>query len=125
MPAILRHVARYGFIAATTIAVRQTFKPRSSLTPITRQRSFALPKGLVTPADLQRGEDQVRRMLRDRPAMAQYSSKAKVLYQWAARKFAGEDLQEEILGCSSNRVSMPSTRLRRTRDPDVFKSRRE
>ncbi len=36
-------------------------------------------------------------MLRDRPAMAQFGERADVLHQWAARKFAGEDLHQEIL----------------------------
>ncbi len=31
-------------------------------------------------------------MLQDRPAMAQFGERAGVLYQWAGRKFAGEDL---------------------------------
>ena len=35
-------------------------------------------------------------MLRDRPAMAQFGEKAAVLYHWAARKFAGEDLHEQL-----------------------------
>jgi tetratricopeptide (TPR) repeat protein len=45
---------------------------------------------------LKHGRRQVEKMLRDRPAMAQYGEKAKILNDWAARKFAGEDLHEEI-----------------------------
>ncbi len=36
-------------------------------------------------------------MVRDRPAMAKYGEKAAPLYEWAARKFAGEDLHEPFL----------------------------
>ena len=57
----------------------------------------AWPKTQLTPADLQHGQQQVRRMLKDRPAMAQYGDKASVLYPWAVRKFAGEDLGQRIL----------------------------
>ena len=38
------------------------------------------------------GEQQLRKMLSDRPAMAQFGEKAGILYRWTARKFAGEDL---------------------------------
>ena len=47
---------------------------------------------------LQHGRQQLQRMLKDRPAMAQYGEKAAALRNWAARKFAGEDLKSEILG---------------------------
>ena len=46
----------------------------------------------LTSAALRQGEEQVRRMLHDRPKMAQFGEKAEVLQKWAARKFAGEDL---------------------------------
>lgn len=49
------------------------------------------PKNAVTDVDIRHGEQQVERMLRDRPAMAQHGRRADTLYQWAARKFAGED----------------------------------
>ena len=80
----------------------------------------------LTAAAIQHGEEQVRQMLRDRPAMAQFGEKAKVLCQWAARKFAGEDLQKEIFWDAtepdgSDAVSYPPTankpgriRLRKT-----------
>jgi tetratricopeptide (TPR) repeat protein len=45
---------------------------------------------------LHHGEQQVVEMLRDRPAMAQFGQKAEFLRQWAARKFAGEDLGTPI-----------------------------
>ena len=51
------------------------------------------------------GERQVRRMLHDRPMMAEHGDKAKVLYEWAARKFAGEDLRAQIVWDAST----PST----------------
>jgi len=41
---------------------------------------------------LRHGEQQVRRMLRDRPAMAQHVTPGDKLWTWAVRKFAGEDL---------------------------------
>ena len=62
------------------------------------------PKEPLTAAAIQHGEQQVRQMLRDRPAMAQFGEKAGVLYQWAARKFAGEDLHQEILWDASEPV---------------------
>ncbi|MEN6452342.1 MAG: tetratricopeptide repeat protein [Thermoguttaceae bacterium] len=45
---------------------------------------------------LRHGQEQVRRMLRDRPAMAQYSQAAAFVRDWAARKFAGEDFGDLI-----------------------------
>ncbi len=54
------------------------------------------PKTQLTPADLKHGQEQVRQMLKDRPAMAQYGDEAGVLYSWAVRKFAGEDLGQRI-----------------------------
>ena len=54
------------------------------------------PKPTVTPKALEHGRQQVCQMLRDRPAMAQYGDKAQVLYDWAARQFAGEKLRQEI-----------------------------
>ncbi len=48
------------------------------------------------------GRQQVRQMLDDRPAMAKYGKKAEALYEWAARKFAGEDLHQQILWNSSD-----------------------
>ena len=53
-------------------------------------------KHVPNPAAREHGERQLRQMLHDRPAMAQYGEKAAVLYQWAARKFAGEDLGRKI-----------------------------
>jgi len=41
---------------------------------------------------LAHGRKQVERMLKDRPAMAQYSEDTAMFRDWAARKFAGEDL---------------------------------
>jgi tetratricopeptide (TPR) repeat protein len=41
---------------------------------------------------LEHGRKQVEKMLKDRPAMAQYSDEAEFLRSWAARKFAGEDM---------------------------------
>lgn len=58
----------------------------------------------VNSAAIARGEQQVRRMLRDRPAMAAFGEKARVLHEWAARKFAGEDLRQEMLWDASEPV---------------------
>jgi tetratricopeptide (TPR) repeat protein len=55
------------------------------------------PKGILTPKALEYGRQQLRQMLKDRPAMAQYGDKAQILYDWAARQFAGEKLHQEIL----------------------------
>ena len=41
---------------------------------------------------LRHGEEQVRRMLKDRPAMAEHVNPGDKLWTWAVRKFAGEDL---------------------------------
>ena len=84
------------------------------------------PKTTLTPKALEHGRQQVRQMLKDRPAMAQYGDKAQLLYDWAARQFAGENLHEEILWDASEPTGfdaehqMPSTdgagriRVRRT-----------
>jgi tetratricopeptide (TPR) repeat protein len=51
----------------------------------------------ISAASLQHGQRQVRQMLHDRPVMASLGDKAAPLTRWAARKFAGEDLHQEIL----------------------------
>jgi len=48
-------------------------------------------------AALRHGEEQVRQMLRDRPAMAQFGEEGIAFYRWAASKFAGEDRGERLL----------------------------
>ncbi len=45
---------------------------------------------------IRHGEEQVTRMLHDRPAMAQYSEETEPFRRWAARKFAGEDFAAPI-----------------------------
>ena len=45
---------------------------------------------------LAHGQEQVAKMLHDRPAMAEFGDEAKFLRDWAARKFAGEDFVEPI-----------------------------
>jgi tetratricopeptide (TPR) repeat protein len=45
---------------------------------------------------LRHGRQQVAQMLRDRPAMAEFSPQNEFLCRWAARKFAGEDLGSPI-----------------------------
>jgi len=46
--------------------------------------------------NLAHGQCQVRSMVRDRPAMGTHMARKDLIWQWAARKFAGEDLQETI-----------------------------
>lgn len=46
----------------------------------------------LSPEALRHGEEQVRRMLKDRPAMAKHVAPGDKLWTWAVRKFAGEDL---------------------------------
>jgi tetratricopeptide (TPR) repeat protein len=50
----------------------------------------------LSPEALKHGQEQVRRMLRDRPPMAEYSPQAEFLRTFAARKFAGESLGSPI-----------------------------
>ena len=45
----------------------------------------AWPKASLAAADLQHGEEQVRRMLKDRPAMDRHGKKASLLHMWAAQ----------------------------------------
>ncbi|MGH7774831.1 MAG: hypothetical protein ACREQA_21615 [Candidatus Binatia bacterium] len=45
---------------------------------------------------LEHGKDQVQRMLRDRPAMKRYVTEGDAIWQWAVRKYAGEDLATTI-----------------------------
>jgi tetratricopeptide (TPR) repeat protein len=54
------------------------------------------PKTTLSSDAMQHGRRQVEQMLKDRPAMAQYGDKSLPLQQWAARKFAGEDLGQTI-----------------------------
>jgi hypothetical protein len=53
---------------------------------------FQANKRLLKEYELQRGIVQLRRMLKDRPEMARGLTEDDELFQWAARKFAGEDL---------------------------------
>jgi tetratricopeptide (TPR) repeat protein len=55
------------------------------------------PKTTLAPEAVERGAAQVRRMLRDRSVMAKCGAKAQRIYDWAARKFAGEDVGAAIL----------------------------
>lgn len=45
---------------------------------------------------LRHGELQVKRMLKDRPAMAKHIIKNDIIWKWAVKKFAGEDLPDTI-----------------------------
>jgi hypothetical protein len=53
---------------------------------------FRSSKRLLRESDLERGKTELRRMLRDRPEMKRHLSEDDELFQWAAKKFAGEDL---------------------------------
>lgn len=46
----------------------------------------------LSPEARQHGREQVRKMIADRPAMADHAEDAEFLRIWAVRKFAGEDL---------------------------------
>ena len=80
------------------------FAPRSSLDPADPAASFeAWPKVPLTSEDLRFREEQVRSMLHDRPAMAQYGEKAKPLYRWRP-KFPNDDLKQKIRWESSEPI---------------------
>ena len=51
---------------------------------------------------LNHGQEQLQRMLNDRPVMKQYNERSKFLYDWAIRKFAGEDLHRRIFWDSTD-----------------------
>jgi tetratricopeptide (TPR) repeat protein len=81
------------------------------------------PKAPVSTAALRHGERQVCRMIGDRPAMGQYGDKAAVLYKWAARKFAGEDMSsgvKEIFWDAANPPTVNADSLYPTRDGPGF-----
>lgn len=50
----------------------------------------------LKPEAIRHGREQVERLLRDRPPMAQFAEQAAFLRDWAARKFAGEDVGEPV-----------------------------
>ena len=54
------------------------------------------PKTALSAHALYHGERQLRQMLEDRKAMGEHDKIAEPLYRWAIRKFAGEDLGEEV-----------------------------
>ena len=64
------------------------------------ENELPAPAGLDSVA-LEYGREQVRRMLQDRPEMARYGEKAALLYEWAARQFAGEAFGKRIVWDSS------------------------
>ena len=81
------------------------FQTMIQLNPKDTAAAFeAWPKEKLSANALQFGERQVRQMLADRPVMVQYGDKAAALYQWAARKFAGEDLGNKIFWKGSDPV---------------------
>jgi tetratricopeptide (TPR) repeat protein len=67
------------------------------LNPTDPARTFEpWPKKSITIEDIQHGERQVQQMLLDRPAMRGHGENVDVLYNWAVRKFAGEDLGQKV-----------------------------
>ncbi|MBN1341986.1 MAG: hypothetical protein JXQ73_04860 [Phycisphaerae bacterium] len=54
--------------------------------------SLASQPAPPTKADLDYGQAQVRRMLKDRPTMAEHVKEGDAIWQWAVGRFAGEDL---------------------------------
>lgn len=50
----------------------------------------------LSQAALQHGELQVRSMLKDRPAMSRFITPHDIIWKYAVRKFAGEDLPDTI-----------------------------
>ncbi|MGW8255919.1 MAG: tetratricopeptide repeat protein [Thermoguttaceae bacterium] len=50
------------------------------------------PSKEISSQAIKHGKAQVQKMLKDRPTMAKYGKQASFLTDWAARKFAGEDL---------------------------------
>jgi tetratricopeptide (TPR) repeat protein len=54
------------------------------------------PMRRPTAEGLEHGKRQIAQMLRDRPAMAEFGEKTAGLREWAARKFAGEDMRQLI-----------------------------
>jgi tetratricopeptide (TPR) repeat protein/protein involved in polysaccharide export with SLBB domain len=60
------------------------------------------PKTPITARALRHGQRQLAAMLKDRPTLAEHGKSAEPLYQWAIRKFAGEDLGEEIFWASAH-----------------------
>jgi tetratricopeptide (TPR) repeat protein len=68
------------------------------LDPNDPARKFeAWPKASISEKALAYGLQQVKQMLKDRPEMKRHGDKAAALYQWAAHKFAGEDLGQRVL----------------------------
>jgi hypothetical protein len=51
----------------------------------------------LTSQDLEHGKQQVRNMLRDRPAMAEHVEENDIIWQWAARQFAGQDVGSRVV----------------------------
>jgi len=50
----------------------------------------------ISSARMEQGEKQLKAMLKDRPTMAEYSSPGDELWNWAARRFAGEGTGHQI-----------------------------
>ena len=73
------------------------FDTEIRLNPVDRAARFEpWAKAQLAKGDLEHGRRQLYEMLMDRPPMAGYGQAAGTLYQWAGRKFAGEDLRENI-----------------------------
>jgi tetratricopeptide (TPR) repeat protein len=70
----------------------------------------------LTPEAIRHGQQQVDKMLRDRPAMNRYGRESDFLRQWAERKFAGEDFGQPIVWDSSPPLHSDAENLAPTED---------
>ena len=90
------------------------------LTPKDFAATFAeSPKPAVTGEALEHGKHQVAQLLKDRPVLSQYGEKAKVLYDWTARQFAGEKLHEKIRWDAAQPILLDAEHLSPNQDRQV------
>lgn len=88
--------------ASTAEANPSNANPKNSATtsvrPNTKPPSTAALKApqTLSPQDLQFGEQQVKKMIADRPQLAKILLKNEPIWPWAVRQFAGEAANERI-----------------------------
>lgn len=87
----------YGYVGCIHLTVRdylaaaEWFRRAADVDARRRAVTTAdVPKKALTAEDLEFGRQQVRQMLRDRPMMAEHVREGDALWNWAARRFAGE-----------------------------------
>ncbi|HEY0075720.1 MAG TPA: hypothetical protein VGB77_16590 [Abditibacteriaceae bacterium] len=61
----------------------------------------------ITAEDLRHGETQVDQMMRDRPLMSTWVKKGDVIYNWVARRFAGESVGQRVYWLSDFQTDYP------------------